>query len=142
MLILGYDCQLHFTTKKSIKLMPMYVCLYSKLTNQDFIEELVDQDKVESDGLFIQNAAVVLTQTSYPVTIGRRGHLEREREKGSGGINGTQIFTCYYDRILGHRYLLWLKIFVVPFLSLDPKEKRGEREVTLRAAPVQRLVPR
>ena len=50
---------------------------------------------------------------------------EREREKGTSGMNGTQIFTCYRYRVLGHRYLLWLKIFVVPFLSLDLKEKRG-----------------
>ena len=39
---------------------------------------------------------------------------------GSSGINGTQIFACYCDRVLGHRYLLWLKIFAVPFLPLDP----------------------
>ena len=38
----------------------------------------------------------------------------------SSGINGTQIFACYCDRVLGHRYLLWLKIFAVPFLPLDP----------------------
>ena len=30
---------------------------------------------------------------------------------GSSGINGTQIFACYCDRVLGHWYLLWLKIF-------------------------------
>ena len=39
---------------------------------------------------------------------------------GSSGINGTQIFACYCDRVLGHRYLLWLKNFAVPFLPLDP----------------------
>ena len=42
------------------------------------------------------------------------------RLSGSSGINGTQIFVCYCDRVLGHRYLLWLKIFAVPFLPLDP----------------------
>ena len=40
---------------------------------------------------------------------------------GSSGINGTQIFACYHcDRVLGHRYLLWLKISAVLFLTLDP----------------------
>ena len=39
---------------------------------------------------------------------------------GSSGINGTQIFACYCDRVLGHRYLLRLKNFAVPFLPLDP----------------------
>ena len=28
-------------------------------------------------------------------------------------------FMCYCDRVLGHCYLLWLKIFAVPFLLLD-----------------------
>ena len=29
------------------------------------------------------------------------------------------IFACYCDRVLGHRYLLWSKIFTGPFLPLD-----------------------
>ena len=38
----------------------------------------------------------------------------------SSGINGPQIFACYCDRVLSHQYLLWLKIFMGPFLPLDP----------------------
>ena len=40
--------------------------------------------------------------------------------KGQVARNGPQIFMCYCDRVLGHLYLLWLKIFVGPFLPLDP----------------------
>ena len=41
-------------------------------------------------------------------------------QSGSSGMNGPQIFACYCDRVLGHRYLLRLKIFTGPFLPLDP----------------------
>ena len=43
-----------------------------------------------------------------------------QKNIGSSGINGTKIFVYYCDRVLGHRYLLWLEIFTVLFLPLDP----------------------
>ena len=66
------------------------------------------------------------------LSLRRRGWLTRlgthclcklcyPKNLGSSGINGPQIFACYCDRVLGHRYLLWLKIFAGPFLPLDPE---------------------
>ena len=44
-------------------------------------------------------------------------------------MNGTQIFAFYCDRVLGHQYLLWLKIFMVPFYSYHCYNREKEDTV-------------
>ena len=39
---------------------------------------------------------------------------------GSSGINGTLIFACRMTNGCGCKLYIWLKIFAVPFLPLDP----------------------
>ena len=40
---------------------------------------------------------------------------------GSSGINGTLIFACRMTNGCGCKLYVWLKIFAVPFLPLDPE---------------------
>ena len=89
------------------------VCL---LPVHAYIESTMNSPDTSTDtiGEPLENVPTIKYQHSEHQNFESRYKFE------SSGINGPQIFACYCDRVLSHQYLLWLKIFMGPFLPLDP----------------------
>ena len=78
---------------------------------------------------FLQSCRYTVPVVSSCISVRRTGPgelmylqwmVEYHQLISLSGSSGPQNFACYCDRVLGHRYFLWLKNFAGPFLPLDP----------------------